>query len=436
MAVPADAAPARHADVVVVGGGIAGCATAYYLARRGVRVTLLESGEIAGEQSGRNWGFVRQQGRDPLEVPLMMASNRIWRGLERELEADIEWIQGGNLALAATPERAALFEEWLGIARHAGLDTRLLGAREIQALLPGMAETWRAGLYTESDGHAEPAKATHAFAEAAVKHGADLHPRCAVLDVETAGGRVSGVLTEEGPIRAETVVCTAGAWSFRLVRPLGVTLPQRWIRATVARTTPAPPLTRAGVWGPSVSFRQRRDGTLNIAAAGAADHDVTLDSFRHLRLFLPNYWKNRALFRFHVGRPLLRSLVRLVPGSPARSRPTAWDRSPGPVPNAAKVRRSLEEMRRLYPLLRDLAVTRSWAGYIDATPDAIPVIGEAGPAGLVVATGFSGHGFAMGPIVGRLVAELVTDGEPSLDLRAFRLSRFAEGATGKPRSVF
>jgi len=112
-----------------------------------------------------------------------------------------------------------------------------------------------------------------------------------------------------------------------------------------------------------------------------------------------------------------------------------WDRGTSPVPNAAKVRRSLEEMRRLYPSIPGLAITRSWAGYIDATPDAIPVIGEAGPAGLVLATGFSGHGFAMGPIVGRLVAELVTDGKPSLDLRPFRLSRFAEGATGKPRSV-
>ena len=428
-------ATARHADVVVVGGGIAGCATAYYLARRGVRVTLYERGEIAGEQSGRNWGFVRQQGRDPFEVPLMMASNRIWRGLEQELGADIEWIQGGNLALAATPERAALLEEWLGVARQAGLDTRLMTTREVQAFLPGMAETWRAGLYTESDGHAEPVKATQAFAQAAVKHGADLHPRCAVLGVDTEGGRVSGVLTEEGPIRTRTIVCAAGAWSSRLVRPLGVTLPQRWVRATVARTSPAPPLTRAGVWGPAVSFRQRRDGTLNIAAAGAADHDITLDSLRHLRLFLPNYWKNRKLFRFHVGRPLLRSLAGLLPGSRARRQPMTWDRSTGPVPNVAKVRRSLAEMRRLYPSLHGLTVTRSWAGYIDTTPDAIPVIGEAGPGGLVIATGFSGHGFAMGPIVGRLVAELVADGKPSLDLRPFRLSRFAEGATGKPRSV-
>jgi glycine/D-amino acid oxidase-like deaminating enzyme len=426
---------ARHADVVVVGGGIAGCATAYYLARRGVRVTLLDRGEIAGEQSGRNWGFVRQQGRDPHEVPLMMESNRIWRGLEQELGADIEWIQGGNLALAATPDRAALFEEWLGIARQAGLDTRLVSSREIQAFLPGMAQEWLAGLYTESDGHAEPVKATRALAQAAVKHGADLRPGCAVLGVETEGGRVSGVLTEQGPVRACTVVCAAGAWSSRLLRPLGMALPQRWIRATVARTTPAPPLTRAGVWGPAVSFRQRRDGTLNIAAAGAADHDLTLESLRDARLFLPNYWKNRKLFRFHVGRPLLRSIVGLLPGSAARRRPLTWDRGTGPVPSPAKVRRSLAEMRRLYPSLDALAVTRSWAGYIDATPDAIPIIGAAGPAGLVVATGFSGHGFAMGPIVGRLVAELVTEGRASLDLRPFRHSRFAEGATGKPRSV-
>ncbi len=426
---------AGRSDVVVVGGGIVGCATAYWLARRGARVVLLERGEVADQQSGRNWGFVRQQGRDAAEVPLMIEANRIWRGLEGELQADVEWIQGGNLALAATPERLAFFEEWLAIARQSGLDTRLVTPREIRDLLPGMAPEWLGGLYTASDGHAEPAKATQAFASAAVEHGAEIVRGCAVLGVETAGGRVGGVRTEQGDVRAETVVCAAGAWSYRLLRPLGLRLPQRWVRATVARTAPAPPLTRAGVWGPEVSFRQRRDGTLNIAAAGAADHDVTVDSLRHARLFFPNYWKNRKLFRFHAGRPLLRSLAGLVPGSAARRHPLTWDRGLEPAANPAKVSRSLEAMRRLYPSLGGLAVTRSWAGYIDATPDAIPVIGEAGPPGLVVATGFTGHGFAMGPIVGRLVAELVLDGKPSLDLRAFRFSRFAEGAVGKPRSV-
>jgi glycine/D-amino acid oxidase-like deaminating enzyme len=129
------------------------------------------------------------------------------------------------------------------------------------------------------------------------------------------------------------------------------------------------------------------------------------------------------------------SLAALLPGSAARRHPLTWDRGAGPAPNPTKVSRSLGELRRLYPALAGIEVTRSWAGYIDATPDAIPVIGEAGPSGLVVATGFSGHGFAMGPIVGRLVAELVTEGKPSLDLRPFRFSRFAEGAIGKPRSV-
>jgi glycine/D-amino acid oxidase-like deaminating enzyme len=425
----------RRCDVVVVGGGIVGCATAYYLARRGVRVILLERGEVAGEQSGRNWGFVRQQGRDPSEVPLMVAANRIWRGLEQELDADLEWIQGGNLALASTPERLALFEGWLPTARENGVDTRLVTPREIQDLLPGMVGAWVGGLYTASDGHAEPAKATQALGRAAVKLGVELHEGCAVEGIATEGGRVGGVWTELGVIRARTVVCAAGAWSARLLRPLGLRLPQRWVRATVARTMPAPPLTRAGVWGPAVSFRQRRDGTLNLAAAGAADHDVTLDSLRHARLFWPNYWKNRKLFRFHVGRPLLRSLAGLLPGSAVRRNPLTWDRGLGPAPNPAKVSRSLQELRRLYPVLGGLQVTRSWAGYIDATPDAIPVVGAAEPSGLVVATGFTGHGFAMGPIVGRLVAELITDGKPSIDLRAFRFSRFAEGAVGKPRSV-
>jgi glycine/D-amino acid oxidase-like deaminating enzyme len=425
----------RECDVVVVGGGIVGCASAYYLARRGVRVALAERGEIGGEQSGRNWGFVRQQGRDPVEVPLMIESNRLWRGLEEELDADVEWVQAGNLALAGTEERVALFEQWLDTARQFGVDTRLLRPSEVSDLLPGMTRRWAGGLYTPSDGHAEPVKATQAFAAAATRHGARLYPGCAALAVETEGGAVRGVLTERGFIQARTVVCAAGAWSARLVRALELSLPQRWVRATVTRTSVAPPITQVGVWGPALAFRQRRDGTLNLAAGGASDHDVTLESFRHLRLFLPNYWRNRKLFRFHVGRPLLRDLAGLMPGSAVRDRPCTWDRGIEPPPNRDKVRRSLEEFRRLYPGVSGLAITRSWAGYIDATPDAVPVLGEAGPRGLVLATGFSGHGFALGPIAGRLMAELVTDGKTSLDIASFRFSRFAEHAIGQPRSV-
>src|SRR3989449_101581 len=338
----------RDADVVVVGAGIVGCATAYFLARRGARVVVLERGPAPGEQSRKNWGFVRQQGRDPLEMPLVMEANRLWRGLQRELGADIEWVQGGNLALAADDTRMARLETWLPVAREFGLETRLLRARELDAVVPGLAGGWVGGMHTPGDGHADPEKTTDAFARAALAHGA----------------------------------------------------------------------------------------SLPMAAGGALDHDVTLDSLRQLRFFLPNFWKNKALFRFHVGRPLLASLTAALPGSAARRRPLVWDRGLEPQPNPAKVRRSLAELQRVLPSLPPLGIARRWAGYIDAAPDLIPVLGEVPQlGGFVLATGFSGHGFAMGPIAGRLVSELIMDGKPSLDITGFRFSRFAEGAVGRPRSV-
>jgi glycine/D-amino acid oxidase-like deaminating enzyme len=426
----------RDADVVVVGAGIVGCATAYHLARRGVRVVAVERGSVFGEQSRKNWGFVRQQGRDPHEVPLMMEGNRIWRGLESELGADIEWVQGGNLALAANPARMALFEEWLGVARQFGLDTRLLRPRDLPSVVPGLGGEWVGGMHTPSDGHTDPGKSTDALARAAISHGATIHLGCAVEAVTTRDGAVSAIITERGEIRTSWVVCAAGAWSSRLMRTLGVSLPQRWVRGTVARTMAVPPVTTCAVWGPGVAFRQRRDGSFNIAAGGALDHDVTLDSLRQIRFFLPNYWKNKALFRFHLGRPLVQSLAAVLPRSAARRHPLIWDRGIDPPPNQAKVDRSLAELKRVLPSLTGLGITDSWAGYIDATPDLAPVLGPIpGLRGFVLATGFSGHGFAMGPVAGRLMSELIVDGKTSLDISAFRFSRFAEGAIGKPRNV-
>jgi glycine/D-amino acid oxidase-like deaminating enzyme len=153
-----------EADVVVIGGGIVGCATAYYLARRNVNVVLVEKGEIAGEQSSRAWGFVRQQGRDPAEMPLMIEAIRIWQGLEDELDADIEWVQEGNLALAADDERMARMRDWLDVARAYNLETQVLSRVEILDMVPDMLGEYVGGMFTPTDGHAEPNKATLAFA--------------------------------------------------------------------------------------------------------------------------------------------------------------------------------------------------------------------------------------------------------------------------------
>jgi glycine/D-amino acid oxidase-like deaminating enzyme len=430
-----DALPA-HADVVIVGGGIVGCAAAYYLARRGVSALLLEKDEIGRAQSGRNWGFIRQQGRDPLELPLMIESNRIWSGLERELGIDVEWVQRGNLALASSAERIALFEGWCRTAREHGLETKVLGAAELKSLIPDMQGAWLGGMYTANDGHAEPRTATRAFCAAASARGARVVERCTVESIGATNGAVSEVVTERGSVRTPCVIAAAGAWSAQLARPLGLDLPQRWVRSTVARTSAVRRVTEIGVWAPSVAFRQRRDGTLNLGGGGWADHDVTLDSLRHARLFMPNYLKNRKLFRFHFGTPLVADALARLPRSHGPRRRFAAKWALDPVPNASKVKWTFDEFRRLFPALADVRITEAWAGYIDATPDALPVIGAVDrPRGFVFATGFSGHGFGLGPIAGRLAAELATDGRTSLDIHGFRFSRFAEGAIGEPRSV-
>jgi glycine/D-amino acid oxidase-like deaminating enzyme len=425
-----------RADVVIIGGGIVGCATAWYLAKRNVAVALVEKGEIADEQSSRAWGFVRQQGRDPAEMPLMIACNAIWQGLEDELDADIEWVQGGNLALANDEARLSRMRDWLSVARGFGLETRVLSRAEIQMMIPKMTGAYIGGMYTPNDGHAEPRKATVAFAEAARRKGARIFTYRSAEGIERTNGRVSAVLTDRGAIRAPVVVNAAGARAMRIARMVGLPLPQLIVRSTVAETTPLAPVTEAGVWGTGVAFRQKRDGSVYIAGGGQSDYDITLDSLRYARQFMPNYLKNRRLFRLRVGPDLWDDVAALVPGTEAHEHPFASTIGVEPRPNAATARRSLRGLAELVPEARDAHIRRMWAGLIDTTPDAVPVIGETDEVpGFIFATGFSGHGFAMGPIVGRLLAELIVDGKPSLDIRDMEYRRFKEGRVGKPKSV-
>jgi glycine/D-amino acid oxidase-like deaminating enzyme len=425
-----------NADVVVIGGGIVGSASAHYLAKRGLKVVLIERGEIGRDQSSRNWGFVRQQGRHPVELPLMMESNRMWGSLEQELDADLEWMQRGNLALASDEKRLGQFEEWCVIAREHSLDTVILGPSDLRQRFPLMAEGFAGAMYTPSDGHASPEKVSAAFAASAQRLGGSVFTGEAVEAIIVSGGAVAGVRTEQREVVTGYVVCAAGALSSRLLSGVGVSLPQRTVRATVASTTPMPPVAQAGIWADQISLRQRRDGRIVFAAGARADYDLTINVFRHLPHFLPNYWKNKALFRFHVGRPLLADLGSLVPGSDRARHPYSVRNALEPMPSLKRVVRGQDELEKLFPSLGHVTVERSWAGNVDATPDAIPVI-DALPQlrGLVVGTGFSGHGFALGPVAGRLISELIADGEASFDLHSMRLSRFAERDLVPPRSV-
>jgi glycine/D-amino acid oxidase-like deaminating enzyme len=420
-------------DVVVIGGGIVGTSAAWYLVKRGLRPLLLEKGRIAGEQSSRNWGFVRQQGRDPFEVPLMIECNRMWQALEAELGADLGWRMGGNLKIADNPKTMAKYEGWLDVARQFQLRTRAVTPQQIAGIVPGIRGDFVGGIFTENDGQADPEKVSDAFAAAARKGGAEIATGEACLTIETEGGRISGVQTEKRFVKCDRAIVAAGAWSARMLRPLGLDLPQLLIRASVTLIDPVRPITECGVWSPQVGFRQRSNGAVNLAD-GKTDHFLVPDSLRHMKIFWPGLKANRGDVALSFGRPFFDGLIDRIRGEPASS--YAKTRVLDPAPNEDRNAKAIEAFQSLFPDIGNVTVQKSWAGMIDMTPDMIPVIdAPERPAGLVVATGMSGHGFGMGPIAGRIAADLATDGKTSMDISGFRFARFRDGPIYGIRAV-
>jgi glycine/D-amino acid oxidase-like deaminating enzyme len=421
----------RSVDVVVVGGGIMGCASAYELAKRGARVSLFEMGEIGSEQSGRNWGFVRQQGRDLRELPLMMAAIRLWPTLSDELGSETDWIESGGLALATDTQTASRYEAWIRRAGPFGTETRLISDEEIHSLVPGINGTWTAGMYTPSDGHADPIKTTHGFAEAAECRGAEVVVKERVRAIATRHGRVHGIVTDQGLVRTRVIVCTAGRWSRKLLRPLGIHLPMANVRETVALSTPATskalPLP---IWTNNLAVRQRVDRRLVISNGGIGEIDVGLDLIRLFPRFLPGYLENRTMFRVNVAQPLLRAFrARLHEQEIDADRVSER-------PRTEFVSQSLRSLRETLPATKNVTIEHMWAGTIDATPDGLPVIARIPrPMGLIVAAGFSGHGFGMAPAVGRIVADLALRGGTAADVSALDIRRFLGFHLVRPHSV-
>ncbi len=417
-----------QADVIIIGGGIIGCSLAWELAKRDVDVLLLERDDIAFGQSSRAWGFVRQQRRHPAEIPLMKAANQMWPTLSAELEANFEWTQHGIMAIADSEERMSYYRDWYEQTREFGIETQLLTTRDIRKLNPDMQGAWVGGIYTPGDGHAEPGQATKAFARAAEKLGARIRTGVTVDGIDVDGGQVRGVRANGEYIRARTVVCAAGTWSARLARTIGLDLLQRSVRQTVVEVEPRREISRIATWTPGVAFRQRPGGTVYLARPDDGDMDVDLDAIRNVGWFIPNYLENRDAFRINIGKTLLRDLKRIRPTSRHFRKQFAESAGIEPAPNPDVAQRCRHAFIRLFPHTGNPEVVRTWGGVIDTTPDALPVMGEAPEiAGFVWATGFSGHGFGIGPAAGKALAQLIDSGQSEFDLTPFRPDRFQSG---------
>ncbi|MDR6290345.1 glycine/D-amino acid oxidase-like deaminating enzyme [Inquilinus ginsengisoli] len=428
-----DAALPARADVVIVGGGIIGTSAALALARRGVLVALCEKGHIAGEQSSRNWGWCRKTRRDPREIPLIIESMRLWEDMNRSVEAETGFRQTGILFAVETDQEIAEYEAWLEHARPYQLDARLISSAEFDRLMPGAGGRWKAALYSASDGRAEPQRAAPAIARAARQAGATILTDCAVRGIDRAGGRIAAVVTERGRIPCDSVIVAGGAWSRRFLSDLGLRLPQLKVRSSAMRTAPLEGGPETAMWSKQFAFRKRHDGGYTIANGNANVSPIVPDSFRFFGDFLPALRMEWSALKLRVDGRFVQEWREAAPVPLDQPSPYEQVRVLDPAPDRRYTRQAMADLARQFPAFAGAKVVQEWAGLIDVTPDAVPVISTVDTVpGLVVATGFSGHGFGIGPAAGHLAADLATGARPIVDPTAFRFSRFTDGSRPRP----
>jgi glycine/D-amino acid oxidase-like deaminating enzyme len=422
-------------DVSIIGGGVIGVMTAYFLRRKGLSVLLLEKGRIAGEQSSRNWGWVRQQGRDPAELPIMVESLSLWKTLAAEMGEAFGFRQTGVLYLAKTDREMAAFEDWTQHARAHQLDTCLLTGAETLAMLKGAAAPWKGALYTASDARAEPWTAVPALAAKAEDMGVVIREACAVRALDLVGGRVAGVITEAGRVECDHVVVASGAWSRLFLARHGIAIPQLSVLASVAATEPMPEIFPGNAADDDFAFRRRADGGYSIAPGGS-QHDFFLgpDAFRSFGAFWPQI---KTGLRATTFRPKAPKGFPDAWGTPRRwaedeTTPFEATRILNPAPNLKTLGAVQDAFARAFPALGRPRLRTAWAGMIDTLPDVVPIVDRAPIPGLTIATGMSGHGFGIGPGMGRVVADLVTGGHIGHDLSRFRFARFTDGTKIAP----
>jgi sarcosine oxidase subunit beta len=388
-------------DVVVIGAGISGVATAYELASAGLSVIIIDRYGPAAMASGWTLAGVRQSGRDPSELPLARAAVEIWGTLAEQLDAPTRYTRRGNLRLARAQPEFDVVSTIVAEQSATGLPIELLtGNAAVRSLAPAISESVIGASYCPTDGHADPKATVEAYLHAAIRSGAIARFAERVVSIDVEHDKVVGVTTNKGRISAGHVVLAAGIFSNELLRPLGLHVPLAIRMVTVVRTVPVPPILDQVVsGGGSVA--------VGLHETNSAGRQEVTGQFRY----------TSGIEEWHG---------QMEEGPRPRVRPTARN-----------VADTIEHFGALVPAALAAPVDEIWAGLIDLTSDALPVLQRTEePTGLAVAFGFSGHGFCLGPITGRIMAALVQEQPTEFDLQPFRLKRFDQwNASAEPLTL-
>ncbi len=366
----------RTSDVAIVGGGLIGAWTAFFLARRGQRVTLIEKGVVGAQSSGVNFGNLRLQGRFPGQYPLSLRSQALWEDFDALIGEDCEFEQTGHLYLAYDAEEQAKLEGYAKVSESYGLAIERLGLAELKRRWPWLGERAVAATFSARDATANPRLATPAVARAAARHGVVIRENARVTAADRSGDGFALTLADGETLSCGALVNSAGAWALEIAERFGETAPVFPAGPPQFVTEPFPYMI-----GPSVQ---------------AIDGSVIFRQIPRGNIILAGYPRTAA--------------------DPEANRAA--------VP-PAKTLAAMRALARVAPMLAYCHVIRVWSGIEAYLPDMIPVIGPSETtARLFHAFGFCGHGFQIGPGVGLCLSEMIVDGATQTPLEPFSIRRF------------
>ena len=369
----------RTADVIIIGSGVIGCATAYYLAKKGTSVIVLDKDENIGNGgSARNGGGVRQSGRDPRELPLAMyAVNNLWPNLSEELGVNVEYHKEGNLRLGKTEHHLEILQGLTDRATACGLEVRMIDGAEVRAINPYLSEEVIGASWCATDGHANPLMTTLGYYRAARRLGVQFYTGEEVTELQTVKGKARRVVTRKNVFEGEKIIVAAGYESRWILESVGIDIPMSKDLIEALVTEAEAPMFPQMLGTADADFYGHQTDHGSFVFGGASGFEsVNKDNGHNMTSSITAPCICRGIMKY-------------------------------------------------IPKLANAKIVRTWAGYEDVSADGVPVIGEIKEVpGLIAACAFTGHGFGISPIVGTLLAEIAREENTTLDLSAFRYDRF------------
>ncbi len=368
------------ADAVIIGGGVMGCSIAYNLAKEGLKPVIIEKSDIGGEASGSNGGGVRQSARNLKEMPLAIESIQMYGHLHEELGMDVEYVREGNLRLCTSDEELETMRKSVETQRTVGLELKMLDRKQVLEISPYVGDKVIGASFCPTDGHVNPFLVTYGFFKKAKSLGARFHTHEEAAEIRLQKGKVTAVVTDKNTFETDLVVDAAGIAGRKIANMVGLDFPMRPLFSQALITEPYPAL-----------FRQMIGHAKGLFYGRQTVHG-------------PFFWGGfvgTEQFIHREGKPLFHFI------EPAISRLVI----------------------DFFPVLKDLHVIRTWSGLIAQVSDSIPVLGFTQEVpGFIFATGFSGHGFGLAPVIGRLISELIMDCSTSIPISDFCYGRFSRGS--------